>query len=146
MVKEWEESGLPCHIIRDSESHGGWMLGATFGMVNSFLPEQCHTTMQELIVEYWEDAYVGNVNRGYESDRGKFYGTDQQFLSAKVWPLIEHRHLAHVADYPQLRFTGKEKPVPPIARKWGQSSLEAEPYVGQICNLEPEWSDYDIGA
>ena len=142
-VKEWEESGLPCHIIRDCESHGGWMLGATFGMVNSFLPEVCHTTMQELIVEFWEDWYVGLTEHGYESDRGKFYGVDQEFLSRKIWPLIEHRHLAHDQHF---HFTGKEKPFP-IQREYLKDMSKAkEPYVGQIVNLEPEWESYDIGA
>ncbi len=141
-VKEWEESGLPFHIIRDCESHGGWILGATFGMVNSFLPEVCHTTMQELLVEFWEDWYVGLTEHGYESDRGKFYGVDQEFLSRKIWNLIRDNHLAHVADYACLKFTGKEKLAPPINRKPGESSLTAEAYVGQVCNLEPEWELY----
>ena len=141
MVREWEASGLPAHIIRDCESHCAWMLGATWGMVNSFLPS-IDKSMLDLILEFWEDYHNGNVEHGFESDRGRLYGVDQEMLSRKLYPLIRDCHLAHVADFANLKFTGKEKLVPPIDRKPGETNLTAECYVGQVCNLEKEFDDY----
>lgn len=140
MVKEWEESGLPAHIIRDCESHCAWMLGATWGMVNSFLPS-IDKSMIDLMLEFWEDFHNGQTEHGFESNRGRLYGVDQEFLSRKVFPLIRDNHLAHVADHANLKFTGKEKLAPYIARKQGDTNLVSEPYVGQVCNLEGCYDD-----
>lgn len=142
MVKAWEEAGLPAHIIRDCESHSAWMCGATWGMVTDFLPSLYHLSVKELMIDFWGDYRDGKTEHGFESDRGMLYGTDQEFLSRKIFPLIRDCHLAHVADYPQLRFTGKERPVPPIDRKPGETNLTAEPYVGMVCSVEPEWDGY----
>jgi hypothetical protein len=138
MVNEWEVSGEWAHIIRDSESHGAWMLGATWGLINGKLPP-----FRDLLEDFWEDWEEGKSEyNSFASKKGRMYGVDQTFLSAQIFPLIKDHHIAHVADYPQLKFTGKEKLVPPIDRKPGQTNLEAEPYIGMVCNLEKEWDDY----
>jgi hypothetical protein len=142
MVKEWEESRFPVHIIRDCESHCAWICGATWGMVTDFLVLQ-GLTMQDLVIQFWQDYRDGNTEHGFESNRGRLYGVDQEFLSRKIFPMIRDYHMAHVANFNNLKFTGKERPVPPIDRKPGETNLTAEPYVGQVCNLEPEWENYE---
>jgi hypothetical protein len=138
MVEEWVESGEPAHIIRDCESHGAWMLGATWGLMPGYIPE-----FNELISEFWQDYHGNdpNIEHGFESQRGRFYGVDQEFLSRKVWPIIKDHHLAHDSHF---HFTGKERPYKvPLTRKPPDLSYEVEPYVGMICNLEPEYEKYE---
>jgi hypothetical protein len=142
-VQDWEKSGEPAHIIRDNESHAVWMLAGTWGMVNSFLPSR-DLNMRDLILEFWSDAYEGHIEKGFGggNDKDRFYGADQEFLSRKIWPLISGCHLAHVADYPKLKFTGKEKSTPPLERLADMANAP-ECYIGQICSIGKEWEHYE---
>lgn len=139
MVKEWENSKLPGHIIRDCESHCAWMLGATWGLCPAFMPD-----FRERIADFWEEWCEGETEKGYESKRGKFFGVDQEFLSRKIFPVIRDHHIAHIQDYSQLKFTGKEIIVAPPNRKQGETNLTAEPYVGMTCNLESCYDNYEF--
>jgi hypothetical protein len=139
MVREWEANGEPCHIIRDDPGHCCWMPGALWGLVPSFVDD-----FRSLVSDFWENWCDGATEKGFESKRGKFFGVDQEFLSRQIWPLIKDNHLAHVQDYPQLKFTGREKIVAPPNRKQGDSNLVSEPYCGQVCNLESCFDNYNI--
>jgi hypothetical protein len=99
---------------------------------------------RELVADFWEGIYQSDENeRGFESNkRGKFFGVDQEMLSRCLWPLVIDNHLAHVQDYPQLKFTGREKIIAPPNRKQGETNLTAEPYAGMVCTLEPEYENY----
>jgi len=138
-VEEWINSDLPFHIIRDCESHGAWILGATFGMCNKFLVDH-NITMKELIYDFWEDYYNSDRN-DFQSDRGLGYGLDQEMLSRKIWNLIDTCHLAHDEHF---HFTGKERPFPYKREYLPDMSKAKEPYIGQVVNLEPKWSNYEL--
>lgn len=103
-VKEWEESGLKFHIMRDHPQHRVPILGATWG------------TTHEFIKEIWRDYdnllqnYLNTLtfNQLYK-ERGKYWNCDQPFLWQVIWPRIINSHIAHIKDLPELRFTGKER-------------------------------------
>jgi hypothetical protein len=139
MVKEWEESGEPAHIIRDDEGHCIFMPAGTFGIVNGFLPGY-----NELLESFWEEYQEGDAEYDsfHNAGRGRMFGIDQMFLSQKVWPLIKDHHLAHIDPlFPKLRFTGKEKDAPHLIRTPCMYDAP-EPYVGMICKIEKEYDDY----
>ena len=134
-VDEWIESGEPCHIIRDCESHGAWMLGATWGLVPEFIED-----FRSLVADFWEEFHSDQTEHGFESSRGRFYGIDQEFLSRKVWPLIKDHHIAHDQHF---HFTGREKRFP-IQREYLEDMSKAkEVYIGQLVNLEKEYDNYE---
>jgi hypothetical protein len=137
-VKEWEDSSESAHIIRDCESHGVVMLGATWGMKTSVLRD-LDLSMIELMREYWDPEKPTYEQNKFEFEKGLGYGVDQHFLSLKIWPLIREHHLAHDEHF---KFTGKEKPFP-IKREYLKDMSKAkEPYIGQVCNIEKEYDDY----
>jgi hypothetical protein len=137
-VSQWIISNQPAMIIRDAEGHSIWMCGATCGFKTYYFPE-----FQELIHHFWEEVYDSSDNEhGFDSNRGKFYGTDQEFMSRMLWPLLKHNHIGFVAtEYPQLKLMGTEFDLPPLERL-PDMSKSPEPYIGMVCNLEKEYDDY----
>jgi hypothetical protein len=115
------------------------MLGATWGLVPSFIPD-----FEDLVREFWEEVYNTDDNKhGFDSGlgRGRFFGVDQEFLSRMIWPRIQEHHLAHDENF---KFTGKEKQFP-YPREYLPDMYKAkEPYIGMCCQLEPEWENYKL--
>lgn len=104
-VRQWEESGLPFHIIRDAPVHNIRILGGTWGAIPGCVPA----------FEVRLAAWMTTLQPAYNNPRGPFHGTDQMFLHAAVWPFIEDCHLAHIqAGQPQLRFTDRDVELPPL--------------------------------
>jgi hypothetical protein len=132
-VGKWIESGQPFHIIRDEEGHNIEILGATWGCIPSFIPN-----FQELLDEFWDEFMEGQHSSGwYSKERGKYFGTDQAFLKYKIWPLVKDHHLAHDDRF---HFTGREQKIEP------KLDRKKEPYIGQVCEIEPEYHLYDLGV
>jgi hypothetical protein len=114
-VNEWVESDLPFHIIRDNRSHNvpicGGMWGAKAGCIKDF----------QIKMGRW----FSTLQPDMKNPRGKFFGSDQIFLAAMVWPIVRHNHMAHVmANEAGLLFTGAEKILPPLVDNH---------YVGMVC-------------
>lgn len=108
-VAEWMESGLPFHAMRDHPDHGIPVLGGLWGATGGFMPD-----FQKRL-----DEWTGRLQAG-QHHRGRFFYTDQDFLSACVWPRVQHCHLAHTSS---RRFSKNDRPFS-IALPEGQ-------FVGQ---------------
>jgi len=106
-VKEWEESGLEFHLMRDNPMHGAKICGGMWGATNEFIRKIAPIYDQEL------KKFLSTVpfDRLY-TPRGKYFNSDQPFLWSCIWPRIINSHIAHIKDLPNLRFTGREKLFP----------------------------------
>jgi hypothetical protein len=93
-VREWEVSGKCFHIMRDHQGHISVPIcGAMWGATSDFRPGYIY------LVNKWlfENSHIYSMH-----DRGKFFYTDQVFLTECIWPLIADKHLAHesiVSEY-----------------------------------------------
>lgn len=97
-VKEWIDSGLPFHSMRDHQYHGVPILGAMWGAVPFFIPD-----FKNLC-----ESFVKTVNPNSKK-RGKYFDTDQLFLNNVIWPRVKDRCIIH--DDSRM-ITGKEKCFP----------------------------------
>lgn len=109
-VKEWEESGLEFHIMRDNVQHGAKICGGMWGATNKFIEKIAPVYDQEK--EKFIRSIPFNQLYGAANGRGKYFNTDQPFLWQYIWPRIINSHIAHIKDLPNLRFTGREKLFP----------------------------------
>jgi len=109
-VKEWEESGLEFHIMRDNVQHGAFICGGMWGATSEFINKykDHYDKDREAFLQTLSFQQLFGDPRG----RGKFFNTDQPFLWKYVWPRIINTHIAHIKDLPNLRFTGREKLFP----------------------------------
>jgi len=73
-VDRWVASGRGFHVIRDHAQHDVPILGGTFGCVGGRVP------LLSLLAGW------GRFDRK---------GCDQEFLEARIWPLVRDDHLAH---------------------------------------------------
>jgi hypothetical protein len=110
-VLEWEESGLPFHIIRDNNEHNIRILGGTWGSKARLIPHF------KILMDEW----LRDMQPDPRNPRGLYHGTDQIFLGTQIWPFIEKCHMAH-DNY--FKFTGKEKPL--------TVKLKRDGYVGMV--------------
>ena len=110
-VKEWEDSGMLFHIIRDNNEHNIKILGGTWGSKAGIIP---HFKMLM-------DSWISEIQPDSRNPRGIYHGTDQIFLSIIIWPFIENCHIAH-DNY--FKFTGREKPL--------TVKLKRDGYVGMV--------------
>ncbi len=110
-VKEWEDSGMLFHIIRDNNEHNIKILGGTWGSKAGIIP---HFKMLM-------DSWIAGIQPDSRNPRGIYHGTDQIFLSTIIWPFIENCHIAH-DNY--FKFTGREKPL--------TVKLKRDGYVGMV--------------
>jgi protein O-GlcNAc transferase len=95
-VEEWMASGKGFHIMRDHPWHKFPILGGMWGIRKGVIPN-----LKELINSF-------NVQNSY--------GTDYQFLAAKVLPLVQNNMMVHDEFYDgkpfptqrsRLEFVGK---------------------------------------
>lgn len=98
-VEEWIESDYPFHIMRDNMEHDIFICGGMWGAVPGCVPDF------EKNLKEWMRTIDGHK----ENPRGRFHGTDQEFLSKHVWPHIKNNHIAHISPYEHLKFTGRER-------------------------------------
>jgi len=112
-VREWEESGLLFHIIRDNNEHNIRILGGTWGAKAGIIP---HFNQ---LMENWVESILKSPDM--KNPRGIYHGTDQVFLSTIIWPFIENCHLAHDNFF---KFTGRERPL--------TVKLKRDGYVGMV--------------
>jgi hypothetical protein len=106
-VKEWEESGLEFHIMRDNPQHGAKICGGMFGATSEFIKKIKGVYDLEL-----KNYLLSLSFTELYKPRGKYFNTDQPFLWKYIWPRIINSHIAHIKDLPNLRFTGKERLFP----------------------------------
>ena len=106
-VKEWEESGLEFHIMRDHPMHNAYICGGMWGATSEFIQKY-----KDLYDKERENFLKTITFQQLYGSRGKYFNTDQPFLWKYVWPRIINSHIAHIKDLPQLRLTGREKLFP----------------------------------
>jgi hypothetical protein len=106
-VKEWEESGLEFHIMRDNPMHNAYICGGMWGATSKFIDSYCQSYDKDLKTFLSQLTFFDL----YKS-RGKYFNTDQPFLWKYIWPRIINKHIAHIKDLPALRFVGNEKLFP----------------------------------
>jgi hypothetical protein len=116
-VKEWEESGLLFHIIRDNPAHDIRILGGTWGSIAGIIPH----------FKFLMESWIENIKQAPDNKnpRGIYHGTDQVFLSTVIWPFIEGCHIAH-DNY--FHLTGRERPL--------TVKLKRDGYVGMVYMAE----------
>jgi len=86
-IKEWTESGLPFHTMRDNPMHNFWILGGMWGAV----PVKLKINIK-LEIDKW---LKNNSSFVFKYIRGKYFNTDQLFLKDVIWPRIINKHMAH---------------------------------------------------
>ena len=102
-VLEWEESGLPVHIMRDDWAHEHEIVGGACGFVCGSIPE-----FGKLLVDWLENLEPLEM----EMRKGKpYYYTDEIFLCEKIWPLVKDKHLAH-DEYFNISENKRPFPIP----------------------------------
>lgn len=106
-VNEWIESDKEFHIMRDHQYHQQYIMGGMFGASNIFI-NKYKDYFERDKAELFSKLTFQEI---YHSS-GKYYQTDQIFLRQYIWPRIINSHLAHIADRPNLRYTGNEKMFP----------------------------------
>jgi len=79
-VKNWIESGIPFHTIRDHPHHIQPFMGGHFGCTKKGLHG---TSIRQLTTDF---PHTNN-----KGERDSIYNTDQIFLAEKVWPLAQKR-------------------------------------------------------
>ena len=82
-IDEWEESGLPFHLMRTVETHATEIMGGLWGCVRS-----------QLSIDMIESINDFHTNLPPENR-----GPDQTFLKLAVWPLIKGKCLVHGLDF-----------------------------------------------
>ena len=110
-VKEWEDSNLLFHIIRDNNEHNIRICGGMWGSVTGIIPHF------KMLMEGW----INEIKPDSKNPRGIYHGTDQIFLGNIIWPFIEKCHIAH-DNY--FNFTGRERPL--------TVKLKRDGYVGMV--------------
>jgi hypothetical protein len=80
IVKEWEESGLEFHIIRDHNSHGCKILTGMFGATKEFIQR---IDYDKLVIEFERMNY------------NCLWSDDQEFLKLMIYPLIKSSSMIH---------------------------------------------------
>jgi hypothetical protein len=106
-VKEWEESGLEFHIMRDHEQHRAYICGGMWGATSKFINKY-----KDIYDKEREDFLKTIPFQQMYGSRGKYFNTDQPFLWKCIWPRVINTHIAHIKDLASLRITGKEKLFP----------------------------------
>jgi hypothetical protein len=109
-VDDWIESGLDFHIIRDHPQHRRKIMGCAFGGLRGTIPQIRN------LIDAWEHKST--------------YCNDEDFLEAKIWPLVKDRALIH-SDYDGCPF--------PTER-------EAWRFVGERCYHDEHWHHGDRWA
>lgn len=87
-IKEWIDSSLPFHTMRDHEFHTIPILGGLWGAISGFMPD-----FETRLFHWLRKLEVG------QHARGKFFFSDQDFLTKYVWPRVEHCHMAHTSSH-----------------------------------------------
>jgi len=88
-VDEWMQSDKGFHIMRDHNGHSAQILGGMWGVKSTILKD-----MKTFIDEY---------------QKGNFWQVDQNFLSSKIYPIIENDCLVHDEFF---SFNPHAKPFP----------------------------------
>ena len=106
-VQEWTESGKEFHIMRDNPQHGALICGGMWGATSEFIKKEAPVFQREV------DNYIRSIpaNKIFGA-RGMYFNTDQPWLWQYIWPKVVNSHIAHIADLPNLKFTGREKLFP----------------------------------
>jgi hypothetical protein len=94
-VKEWEESGLDFHIMRDNRCHGNLIMGGMWGGNNGKIDDLINGIPN--YIEYRKNMVSNNG-----------YNLDQIFLGEMVWPRIQNISLAHIG-LESIRKTEKDR-------------------------------------
>ena len=95
-VKEWIDSDLPFHCMRDHQYHDIAVVGSMWGAKTGFVHDY-----KKLYYWFLEQAAKVPVIK-----RAKYFYTDQIFLNQIIWPKIHDKSLVH-DDL--KRFTGTER-------------------------------------
>lgn len=88
-VQQWIESRKPFHIMRDNKEHNIEILGGMWGAIPGCIPDFDHN------IRRWMQTVQGDPR----NPRGRFHGTDQDFLKFHAWPIIKDNHIAHGIKY-----------------------------------------------
>lgn len=94
-VKEWEDSGLSFHAMRDHREHHIPIMGGMWGAKSFFLPD-----FKELMKNFIDNQTDKIIKKE------KYFYTDQIFLKDIIWPRIKNKALVHDDA---ARITGEEK-------------------------------------
>jgi len=106
-VKEWIDSGLSFHVMRDNRCHTLPIQGGMWGGIGGSI-KNIKTAISEFIKENPKTNYKNN------------YNLDQMFLSNRVWPKISNYCLSHSNN----KLIGNEKEF--------SLQLEKGMFVGQV--------------
>jgi hypothetical protein len=107
-VKEWVDSGLPFHVMRDWWTHTDPILAGLWGGIAGAFPDM-----------------TGCVER-FIGDRPLSTNWDQYFLRDQVWPAIRDQVMVHDRCYPAHRALPFPTPTPPGREHVGQNEYNSD--------------------
>ena len=107
-VKEWIDSGLPYHAMRDWWTHTDPMLAGLWGGIAGAFPD-----MNGCL-----DAFIG--------DKPMSTNWDQYFLRDQVWPAIRDQVMVHDRCFPSHRAQPFPTPTPPGREHVGQNEYNSD--------------------
>jgi hypothetical protein len=110
-VNDWLRSDFDVHIMRDHPWHTSPIMGGMWGIKKGVIPNLIYMDKHQTI--------KGMVNNAFMSRN--YWQVDQEFLSAKVWPLIKNKALIHDAFYADI-LGGQDFPQP----------RRGDQFVGQV--------------
>jgi len=96
-VTEWLESDKDFHIMRDHPYHTVPILGGMWGSRNGIMK----SIGLEKMIEDWVE---------YSKGKQAAYGIDQDFLAAKIYPIVARSSMEH-SEF-GLSFGGQTRPFP----------------------------------
>lgn len=117
-VREWIESGLPFHVIRDWWTHTDPILAGLWGGIACAFPD------------------MGQVLATFIADKPLSTNWDQYFLRDQVWPAIRDQAMVHDRCFPAYRAQPFPTPTPPGREHVGQNEYASDK-AGQAAALAP---------
>lgn len=111
LVDEWLDTDFAFHAIRDHEQHIAPMLAGMWGCrpYHKLVGDRIVCDMIRREYDMWMRAPVVTG-----LPRGRYWGTDQMFLAAKIWPIARHSCLGHILQgVPELRMLPTDREIPP---------------------------------
>ncbi len=121
-VKEWENSDLNFHIMRDHVQHKVPICGGLWGATIDFI-DKIKFDYDELLFNYIKGLTFNDIFK----QRGKYFNTDQPFLWKHIWPRVLNSHMAHIRGDCNLEITRGER--------YFKVELPNGQFVGQDINV-----------
>ncbi len=104
-INEWIDAKKLVHAMRDHPQHGVPLLGGLWGMSRKFDTQFADRIFKEIVRSDDKSGSTKRLNKK---------GLDQDFLGAKIWPLVlnTNSYIVHASFFCPDWFSGHTRPFP----------------------------------